>query len=227
MKFLTKVIALSSLATSIMLVANPAQAVIITYTDQASFLNAIKPDYYLETFESVPLDTDTPSPINFSNGTYAYTASGTNAFFPAGSSSDHWLSTDESTDTITFSNFSPTITAIGGFFFVSDIDGALIPGTINASVNEGSSFQSIATNSTTNFFGFISDDGTPLTSLVAFTTETNTEFSWPTVNNLIVGQASQASQPVPEPANIFGLAIGIGFGVILKRRFTKSNKIIV
>ncbi|AFZ26826.1 PEP-CTERM putative exosortase interaction domain-containing protein [Cylindrospermum stagnale PCC 7417] len=227
MKFLTKVITLSSLATSIMLVANPAQAVIITYTDQASFLNAIYPDYYLETFESVPLDTATLSPINFSNGTYSYSASAANDFFPAGSGSDHWLSTDESTDPIIFSNFSPTITAIGGFFFGSEIDGALIPGIITASVNEGSSSQSITTNSTTNFFGFISDDGTPLTSLVASTTEINTdEFVWPTVNNLIVGQASQASQPVPEPANIFGLSIGIGFGFILKRRFTKSNKII-
>jgi hypothetical protein len=220
MNVLTKTIALSTFATSLMITANPAQAAIVKYTDQASFLNAIQPGYYLENFNSVSNTSLTVSPINFSNGTYSYRASAPNDFFGAGSNADKWLSTNTNTDSITFSNFSPTITAIGGFFFATNFNGDLIPGAITAAVNGASSSLSASTNSALNFFGFVSNDGTALTSLATFATQPN----WPTVNNLIVGQAVQ---PVPEPLTILGAATAAGFGAILKRRAKKLtiNKI--
>ncbi|WP_017653236.1 PEP-CTERM sorting domain-containing protein [Fortiea contorta] len=223
MNVLTKTVALGTLATSIMIAANPAQAAIVQYTNRASFLNAIQPGYYLETFNSVSITGTTASPINFSNGTYSYRASVPDDFYGAGSNANRWLSTNIATDTITFSNFSPAITAIGGYFFASNVNGALTAGTINATVNGGSSSLSASTNSALNFFGFVSTDGTPLTSLETFITQPNGAFIWPTVNDLIVGQA----QPVPEPLTILGTATAAGLGVVLKRRAKKltTNKI--
>jgi hypothetical protein len=184
---------------------------IITYTNQTDFLNAILPGYYQENFEGISITGTTPSPINFSNGTYSYQASVPGSFFGAGSNSDKWLSTTTATHAITFSNFSPTIKAIGGFFFPSNINGALASGTINVSVNGGSSTLSTLTGSATNFFGFISDDAT-ITSLVVNTTQPQSGFVWPTVNNLIV------AEPVPEPVTILGTLLAGSLGVAFKKK---------
>ncbi|MBL1208517.1 PEP-CTERM sorting domain-containing protein [Geminocystis sp. GBBB08] len=201
-------------------IGNSAQALILTYTIQTDFLNAIQLGYYQENFESISITGTPPSPINYTNGTYSYQASvsglGSNEFYGAGSSGDKWLSANNANDSINFTNFSPTIKAIGGFFFPSDVSGALTTGIINVSVNGGSSSLSTVTGSATNFFGFISNDATPITSLVVNTSFTGTSI-WPTVNNLIVGQPIVA-EPVPEPVTILGTLLAGGLGVAFKKK---------
>jgi hypothetical protein len=218
---IAKTLVLTGFVASTLFAANSAQAAIITYTNQTSFLNAIQSGYYLEGFESLSLTGLTASPINYSNGTYSYQASAQNGFVGAGTSGDHWLATNTAANPVTISNLTPTITAIGGFFFTSDLNGSLISGTINVSVNGGSSSLSTSTNSSTNFFGFISDNGTPLTGLVVNATQTSGS-RWATTNNLIVGQA--ATTAVPEPLTILGAMTAAGFGAGFKRKLAKSKK---
>src|SRR5437763_16265201 len=115
---------LISLALSLM----TAQATAI-YTNQAAFLAATQPGYYLETFNSLPLGTIPPTlppPLNFSKNGFSYsatTASG-NDFFPfIGPSGDEWLSTFHEFDPIIFNFTSNNVTAVGGNLFMTDLNG--------------------------------------------------------------------------------------------------------
>src|SRR5438067_264623 len=73
--------------------AIPTQATTI-YTNQATFLAATQPGYYLETFNSLPQFTQLASPLNFSSNGFTYNATAPTAgFFNIGPSGDTWLST--------------------------------------------------------------------------------------------------------------------------------------
>ena len=74
-----------------------AQASVIVYTDESSFLAALGGSMYTETFDSLPTGP-LPGPLNFSGSGFAYTASvaaNSTDFFPfvPPSSSDVWLGT--------------------------------------------------------------------------------------------------------------------------------------
>jgi len=80
---------------------------------------------------------------------------------------------------------------MGGFFFVTDNNGDLATGTINVWINSGQFQQTITTGSATNFFGWVSTNGTQISTFEVFTTQAG---DFPTVNDLILAQA------VPEPS---------------------------
>src|SRR5438105_12441007 len=64
------------------------------YTNQAAFLAATQPGYYLETFNSLPQFTQLASPLTFSSNGFSYNATAPTAgFFNIGPSGDTWLST--------------------------------------------------------------------------------------------------------------------------------------
>ncbi|HLK55431.1 MAG TPA: hypothetical protein VKU00_02645, partial [Chthonomonadaceae bacterium] len=100
------------------------------YTDQATFLANVQSGYYLETFDSQPINTQVPSPLSFSSNGFSYTASvpdltspsGPGNFFNVGTVSDVWLSTDLQGDPITFNFTSGNVTAVGGNFFNTDVN---------------------------------------------------------------------------------------------------------
>jgi hypothetical protein len=185
----------------------PAQGQVTTYTSQAAFLAAVNPGYYLETFNSLPALAEIPTPQNFSQGPFAYSAaSGPNGdFFTAGSGSDVWLSTNFAVDSMTFTITGAPVTAIGGFFFTSDITGAAQVGNIFLSTNLTAQ-QTLNGTTPTTFLGFTST--TPFTTLTVSADQTN-GFIWPTANDFIVGLAAS----VPEPATV-ALLTASGLGAI-------------
>jgi len=187
--------------------ADQSQAGILTFTNQADFLNAIQPGFYLNNFASLPDFGFVSSPTVFSNGTFSYTASATDGLYGVSPNGDRALSTADLSTNIVFDNFAPTITAIGGYFFGTDFDGDPTSVTVTASVNGGSALLEATTASATNFFGFVSDDGSPILSL---TLSIDSEYA--TVDDLIVGQA------VPEPLTLLGASAAVAFGAAFKRR---------
>jgi len=160
----------------------------VTYTDKTDFLAAVS-NAGTDTFDDLPSFGTIPSPLNRAAGSYSYTATVPFGFKAAGSPADLWLTTQLATDPIDFTMTSGSPTAMGGFFFVTNISGNLTNATVNVSINGGQFLQSITTNSATNFFGWVSTNGTPITSF-----QVSASGLWPTVNDLVLAQA------VPEPS---------------------------
>ena len=186
-----------------------AQGADAIYTDQTTFLASIQPGYYLETFDSLPKDF-VSSPQPFSLNGFAYTASAAGDFFNVGPGNDVWLSTSNNTTGIVFVMTSNNVTAIGGYFFLTDLDGNITTGTVTATLDDGSTF-SIVAPSATSFIGFTSS--MPIQSL----TVTPDLVTFATVNDFIAGTT------VPEPSSLLLLAVGAVISAIAYRRHTGAN----
>ena len=195
--------------------AGQVQAAVVTYTDKTSFMAALASSS-TDNFDDLPLVYQT-SPINRTVGSYVYQTAASAGFSNVGTASDVWLSTNGITDPIDFTISGGGPTAIGGFFFLTDVLGVPTSGTISVSINGGLFTQSVTTSSATNFFGWVSTDGTQISSLSVVP---STEFA--TVNDLILGKAT-----VPEPSSlaIFGIGAYVaGIGAVRRRRREKQQE---
>lgn len=202
------------------LMVSAAQAAVVTYTDKTSFMAALSSSS-IDNFNDLPTYSSLPAALNRTVGPYGYNVSSVNGLYTAGSAGDIWLSNDRATDPMVFTVNTGSPTAMGGYFFANNISGLLTTGGIRVSINGGLFEQSVTTNSATNFFGWISTDGTPISSLEIRSVYTSTAV-WSTVNDLILGQP--ASPAVPEPSSLAIFVIGAcvsGIGAARRRRRVK------
>jgi len=201
------------------LVASAGQvyAGFVTYTDKTSFMAALASSS-TDNFNDLSLGFQT-TPITRIVGSYTYQLAAAGGFFNVGTASDVWLSANNSFLTpinFTISGGGPT--AIGGFFFATDATGLLASSTISASINGGLFTQSVTTSSATNFFGWVSTDGTQISSLSVVPSA-----FFATANDLIIGQANIAAVPEPTSLALFGIGACVaGFGAA--RRQQRDNK---
>ena len=192
-----------------------AQASIITYTDRAAFLSQLQPGYFEDTMSDVTNGgIIAPSATRSGNGySVTYTAP-TNGLYSATGA----MSTIAASDNL-IASLSANGYAVGGYFYLSDIDGNFQPFTgfnISAVAANGIDPNSSlsAVNSATNFFGWIST--TPITS-VTVNAGGATPFRWNTVTDVIVGAS------VPEPGTLALLLLGSAIGFANRRKTPKSQ----
>ncbi|TFW31000.1 PEP-CTERM sorting domain-containing protein [Massilia horti] len=202
------------LAAMLLLSATAAQAGITFYTSQSAFNAAISAPG-VDTFDDLSVMRYT-SPMSRTAGAYSYTVSSVNDLYGAGLPGDHWLSNNNLLDPIVFSGFSGGVTAFGGNFFGSDINGMYMPNTsvtLLALDGYGNSISYTINNTTMNsFLGFVFDS--PLASV----TLTSGGTYWPTANNLTLG-VTEVPANVPEPGT-FSLLLGgvAALGYAARRR---------
>jgi hypothetical protein len=178
-----------------------AQAAITVYTSQASF-SAASSNPGTDSFSTLSSTGPISSPLvrsTSSGAAYGYTATATLAaggasiFYGVGAAGDPWLSTNNPTDKITIATFTGgTVSAIGGNFFGSDINGAYFSGNVTLLATDSlgaTSTQTITAATVGSFLGFTSTGN--ITSLVVSTPGT----VFPTVDNVVLAQAITA---VPE-----------------------------
>jgi hypothetical protein len=205
------------LAAAILLaVAGTSQAAISVFTTQASFLAAVTAPG-VDTFANLSVTSETATPLNRSAGSYTYRATAPDGFFGAGSAANPWLSTNTAVDPITFSNFSAGVSAIGGFFVGSDVNGAFTSGSLTLLATDvlgATSTQTIA-GGVTSFLGFVST--TSMTSLVLSAVQPAGGFLWPAADNMTLATAA-VTAPVPEPETYALLLSGLGLLGVLGRR---------
>lgn len=211
----------------LVLVVLPGAAPGALIYDQATFIASLQPGYYLENFSGLVGPGDIPSPINFSGGAFAYTAAAPGGFYavqtPSGSG-NQVLSTTFGDDPITLTFTSGNVTAVGGFFLVTDINGDIATGSITLTFNDGTTV-TLTNQTLSSFTGYVSP-GLPITSLTILAVQPQGDGAsvWPTVDDLIVGAAAENGTPpngdgaIPEPSTLWLLAGGIVAVVIGRRK---------
>ncbi|MDP3669802.1 MAG: PEP-CTERM sorting domain-containing protein [Telluria sp.] len=203
---------LKSLSLAVLLcAATAARADIDVFTTRASFLAAVA-GTGTDTYNELAVASFGTSLYRMA-GSYSYSA-GTgpsSSFYTAGKAGgDVWVSTNNAFDTITFSNFSAGVHAMGGNFFASDVNGAFFPNaSVVLSASDGSTTRTLTLGSTTpnTFLGFVSSNPLAFVQL-----GTGGGYYWPTANNVILAA-------VPEPGAYSMLLAGLlMMGSIVKRR---------
>ena len=201
------------------LVASAGQvyAGFVTYTDKTLFMAALASSS-TDNFNDLPLFGQA-SPITRTVGSYGYQMATQGLFFNVGTTSDVWVSTNSNTVSINFAISGGGPTAIGGFFFLSNEAGSPTAGTISASINGGLFTQSVFASSATNFFGWVSTDGTQISSLSVVPSAV-----YATANDLILGQANLVAVPEPTSLALFGIGACVA-GVGPARRQRRDKKL--
>ncbi|MEI7951632.1 MAG: hypothetical protein WCH37_02990 [Synechococcaceae cyanobacterium ELA182] len=202
--------------TSIVLASLPAQAAVITYTDRAAFLAALSSS---STDNYNDLNGFYASPLSRTITGYTYDAAATDGLYIDNVNGSQTLSTNFSVPlTLAFTAGAPT--AVGGYFFNTDVSFNVFNRVITVTANPGASAQSVVTGSATNFFGWLDDSGTPFTSLV-IEPGVGSPATYATVDDLVLGQAGPASVPGPLP--LMGAATAFGFSRRLRSRIAAAR----
>ena len=206
--FLLKALPLAAL----MCASGASHAILTVYTSQAAF-NAASASPGVDTYTGFSIIGTTPSPILRTAGAYSYTATAsTSTFFGAGTTGNPWLSTNIATDSITFNAFSAGVSAFGGNFFGSDINGLFLAGNVTLVATDSlgaTSTQTIVGPTVTSFLGFVSNAA--MTSVVLSAVQGAAPL-WPTADNVTLATA------VPEPGSYALLLAGLGVVGFMARR---------
>lgn len=185
-------------------VSSTAFPATMVFTDETSFLSAIQPGYYLEDFDAFTYGSFTGDFLDFgpTNG-FSYTMSS----LPDGLwSGDGNMSTNSQNNLLDITFTGSTVTAVGGNFWPTDVDGYDLIGDITLSLSDGTTVNLVNADFST-FQGFVSD-GAAFTSMSVDSTISD---QWPTVDHFYVGQAN-GGPVIPAPGAF--LLCGIGTGLL-------------
>lgn len=199
-------IVIGSLAISSL--AGSTRAAISFYTNEAAF-NATLASSSVDTYDDLPAYSPLSVTISRSAGPYSYTANAPNQLYTAGVGADVWLSTNFNSDDILLTPSAGLPTAMGGYFFTSDINGAADPGNLQITVIDvnGTQSFSLVNTSPSTFLGFTSDSTIVQVQVRVSSSPIDV---WPAINNLIFGQVV----PAPGAASMLGL----GWLIVARRR---------
>lgn len=145
----------------------PAEAAVLTYTSKSAFIEHLLPGFYFNDFTSLPENFDTPYPsAGFTNGTpavgYEVTAPSGGLFrTPA---PDVGIGNWHNADALIVTFNTGNVRMIGADFFLLNIDGKRLAGTITVTFSDGTTANVVSyTSGAYGFFGISSD--TPISSL--------------------------------------------------------------
>jgi PEP-CTERM motif len=187
--------------------AAPAFAATTTYTTPASFLAQVAAGAYTNAFTGAP---NTQPSFSFSDGGFAYTVSApevllNDATYLSGTFIGNLYS--NATLTVTFTGGNPT--AVGGEFFISDVNDRPVSAEVTVTLSDGTTTTYTPNGPSDGFRGFISN-----VAITSLTMSAPGLGFYNTIDNLIVGTAVAA---VPEAGTWLMMGLGLA-GLALVRR---------
>jgi hypothetical protein len=194
---------------SLILTLSGAASAGVIYPDLTSFLDAVQPGYYLENFNALGIGSHS-SPMGFSANGYSYSASAAGGLYTGPWAGDGSLfGAYVASRPVTFTFTSGNVTAVGGWYFVTNASNAVRSGTVTLNFSDGTS-QNVA-SSPVSFLGYVSD--VPLTSL----TISGPAGLFVSLDDFYVGTAQEADA-TPEPVTWTLLAAGCLLFALRKRK---------
>lgn len=186
------------------LISCPSWAGIITVNSESALVGSLQSGYLFENFNSYSYGSFIGYTLAINQNGYLATLSAANMLYSGNGN----MSTNDSRDALVI-NFSNNVTAVGGYFWPTDLKGLNLIGNMTVRLSDGSLYTYNITAADSNTFrGFISDGASiQQIQIIADTGQAVNDSEWPTVDNLYAGTAS-----VPEPA--LPLLLGIGIGAV-------------
>ena len=220
MQFCKSIIHFGVIGASIVAASLPARALVVTYTDRDAFLAALSSSS-TDNYNDLSSGLGLISPLNRTITGYTYNATATDDLYTGTVNGSTVLSTNNSDKALTLNFTAGAPTAVGGYFFNTDLNFNVVNSVITVTAYPGASAQSVVTGSATNFFGWLDDSGTPFTSLVIVPGAGSPD-AYATVDDLVLGQAAPAAQ-VPGPLPVLGLVVAFSFSRRLRSRIAAAR----
>jgi hypothetical protein len=206
------------IAVVFMLVLSPSFADPVLHTSETDFLRVLDTPFLLEDFSVYSYGSYKGQDLLLERNGYQAVLSVERGLYALnGSMSTRW---DVDILKIDFSGSPSPVTAVGGFFWPTDLPGNNLVGPIRFVLSNGNEYL-LRDAYSGSFVGFTVFDGTSLQSLEISTLIGST---WPTVDHLYVG--SDSPIPTPEPSSWLFFVAGIcGIGVIVGVTILRKKKI--
>lgn len=183
----------------------PVWAATTTYTDSASFLAAIAPGAFNNTFTGVE---DSATSYSYSGGGFGYTVAAPGDVYLSGS----FIGNNTDNDTLTITFTTGNVTALGGNFFITDIGNSFQASAVTLTLSDGTTTTFTPSDETTAFRGFVSTAA--IVSLMMSAPGANLFNS---LDNLTVGVAVPITLPEPGTWALVALALG-GLSLVRRQR---------
>ena len=179
--------------------ASGAMAADVVETE-GEFLDMIMDGYYVEDFDAYTYGSYQEYTLDLAQGDWSYTISASGGAMSFLWSGDGCMSTNSALDGLLVEFTGAPVTAVGGWFYGSDIDGWYIPNPIHIELGDGTSYD-FDPASGEDFRGFVSPEGTPIASIWIDAPEVGPN-AWSTLDHFYVGSAV----PAPGALMLLGLA---------------------
>jgi hypothetical protein len=186
-----------------------SNAMAVWYTSEATFLAAMDPVFYLEDFD------DFQYGVQLNGSQTLWSAPGANGYGWDASaalglwSNDGALSTNSAMDPLILTFTGNPVTAFGGIFYGSDVNGGVVPtAEVTVTLSNGE-FQTFTANGT-DFLGWTGNAA--IASVQLDVVEPTGANVWNTADHVYTGAG------VPEPATFVALGIGLAALAVARRK---------
>lgn len=189
------------LALGLAALSAPSFATTSVYTAPATFLAAVAPGAYTESFDGL----SSAPPNVFTSGAFSYTVSAPSDIYGSG----EFVGTSLPNEALTITFTSGNVSAVGGNFYATNISDAFQSVAMTVTLSDGTVASFTPTSTADAFRGFVS------TSTIASLTISAPGASlYSGMDNLTVG----VTTAVPEPTSALLMALGVAGLLVARRR---------
>jgi hypothetical protein len=193
-----------------------------TFNNEATFLTGILPGYYLEEFSEYNFYANIGNLQNYTGGSgFSYSVSSDGGLYAVPGEALGAISTLYNTDILSINFTGAPVTAVGGQFFLTNLQGYNTDGQVTVTFSDNTFATVTMSNLTRPFFGYsVFSSELPITSLSLVSIRPDGQDTYyPTIDHLYVG-AVGTQAPLPPS----GLLLGSGILGLVTLRWRRGRK---